>query len=414
MKTKYIKLNLVFGWIFISTCLLPRLSHGQTLPPFKFSDTNYQAIPLSAYLAELNEKNHSLKIKKLNSDSAISIAKQAGMPNLNPILTYARGSIYTQAPYAGYTNPSSNTLGATVTIDGWGKRSAREAYAQAEANRQLSEMVVEARSLETQAIFNYIDALRTKLLWQSYEFALDKLSTIKSSKVIAQKVEFQAAQKVLANDLKYYSYGLLGLLGTQDHQLPLPQGTLKIEPQKLKVDELIESAQNNRAELISNKALIESANANLELVKAGKNPDFLPGIYYNETPPYTSSGVGYGTQKSFSLLLSIPLGNGMLNNSDLIAASNSVTEQEVNLIAVKSKIVTEINQTYLQYQSARERLETSTNAYNQAKSIQNSGLQGLLRFRDAEYELIDARTVHAKTLILLQRLSGNFEVPNLH
>jgi hypothetical protein len=414
MKARYAKLRLVIGWAFVFTCLLPHLSHGQTTPPFKSSDTNYQAIPLSTYLTELNEKNHSLKVKKLNSDSATSIAKQAGMPNLSPVVTYARGSIYTQAPYAGYTNPSSNTLGATVTIEGWGKRSAREAYAQAEANRQLSEMVVEARSLETQAIFNYIDALRTKLLWQSYQFALDKLGTIKSSSITAQKAELQAAQKVLANDLKYYSYGLLGLIGAQDHQLPLPLGTLKIEPQNLKVEELVESAQNNRAELISNKALIESANANLELVKAGKNPDFLPGIYYNETPPYTSSGVGYGTQKSFSLLLSIPLGNAMLNNSDLITASNSVTEQEVNLIAVKSKIVTEINQTYLQYQSARERLETSTNVYNQAKSLQNSGLQGLLRFRDAEYELIDARTVHAKTLILLQRLSGNFEVPNLH
>jgi len=414
MKIRCTNLRLVFAWAFVFTYLLPHLSHGQTMPPFKISDANYQAISLGVYLTELNEKNASLKVKKLNSDSAISTAKQAGMPNLSPVLTYARGSLITQAPYAGYTNPSSNTFGAMVTLEGWGKRSAREVYAQAEANRQLSELVVEARSLETQAIFNYIDALRTKLLWQSYQLVLDKLSAIKSSSALAQKAELQAAQKVLANDLKYYSYGLLGLLGTQDHQLLLPLGTLKIEPQKLKVEELVEHALNNRAELISNKALIESANANLEFVKTGKNPDFLPGIYYNETPPYSSSGVGYGTQKSFSLLLSIPLGNGMLNNSDLLTASNSVTEQEINLIALKSKIVTEINQTYLQYQSAKDRLETSTNAYNQAKSLQNSGLQDLLRFRDAEYELIDARTVHAKTLILLRRLSGNFEVPNLH
>jgi cobalt-zinc-cadmium efflux system outer membrane protein len=414
MKAKLIKIKLVFGGIFVSTCLLSHFSYGQTLPPFKSSDTNYQAIPLSAYLSELNEKNASLKVKKLNTDSALSTAKQAGMPNLSPILTYARGSIYTQAPYTGYTNPSSNTFGATVTVEGWGKRSAREAYAQAEANRLLAETVVETRTLETQAIFNYIDALRAKLLWQSYQFALDKLGTIKSSDITAQKAEFQAAQKVLANDLKYYSYGLLGLLGAQDQQLPLPLGTLNIAPQKFKVEELVEQAQNNRVEIISNKAFVESANANLEVVRASKNTDFLPGIYYTETPPYTSSGVGYGAQKSLSFLLSIPLGNGMLNNSDVISASNSVTEQEVNLRAAKSKIVTEINQTYLQYQSARERLETATSAYNQAKLLQNSGLQGLLKFRDVEYELIDARTVHAKTLILLQRLSGNFENPNLY
>jgi outer membrane protein TolC len=414
MKNKKLHLKLVFGGLFVLASLLPHVTRGQTLPPFKSSDTNYQAITLSAYINELNEKNSTLRVKKINADSAISIAKQAGMPNLSPILTYARGSIYTQAPYTGYTNPSSNTFGAIVTVEGWGKRSTREAYAQAEANRQLAEMVAETRSVETQAIFNYIDALRTKLLWQSYQSALDKLGTIKTPDSATQKAEFIAAQKVLANDLKYYSYGLMGALGGQDQQLPLPLGTLNIVPQRFKVSDLIDHAENNRVDLTSNKAAIESANANLEVVKAGKNADFLPGIYYTETPPYSSSGVGYGAQKSLSFLLSIPLGNGMLNNSDVIAASNSVTEQEVNLLASKSKIVTEINQTYLQYQSARDRLEIAISAHDQAKSSKNLSLQGLVKFRDAEYELIDARTVHAKTLILLQRLSGNFEVPNLH
>ena len=37
-----------------------------------------------------------------------------------------------------------------------------------------------------------------------------------------------------------------------------------------------------------------------------------------------------------------------------------------------------------------------------------------LKLREAEAELFDARTVHAKTLILLLRLSGNFEIPSLN
>ncbi|QWE15717.1 TolC family protein [Polynucleobacter sp. AP-Nino-20-G2] len=369
---------------------------------------------LSTYLNELNEKNPALRAKKLTADSAASTAKQAGMPYLSPILTYARGSVYTQAPYTGYTNPASNTVGATVTVEGWGKRSAREAYAQSEANRHLAEMIVETRSVETQAIFNYIDALRTKLLWQSYQSAIDKLSAYKGQDVSSHKTEFLAAQKVLANDLKYYSYGLVNFLGNPNQPLPLPVGMLNIPPQKFTTKDLVERAQDNRADLTSSKASIESAAANLEMVKAGKNPDFLPGLYYTETPPYSSNGVGYGAQKSFSFLLSIPLGNGLLNDSDLIAASNTVAEQEVNLVAAKTKIVTEINQTYLQYQAAKDRLETAAASYSQAKPSQNLGLQGLLKFREAEYELIDARTVHAKTLILLQRLSGDFDVPNLN
>ena len=127
---------------------------GQTLPPFSSQDTKYLPVTLSVFLNELKEKNTNLRARKLTTDSATNIAKQAGMPNLNPIITYARGSIYTQAPYTGYTNPASNTLGATVTVEGWGKRSAREAQAQAEANKQLADMVAETRTIETQAIFN--------------------------------------------------------------------------------------------------------------------------------------------------------------------------------------------------------------------------------------------------------------------
>ncbi|WP_369821198.1 TolC family protein [Polynucleobacter sp. QLW-P1DATA-2] len=111
---------------------------------------------------------------------------------------------------------------------------------------------------------------------------------------------------------------------------------------------------------------------------------------------------------------STPLGNGFVDNSDVTSAVNSLTEQELNLASTKTKIVTEINQTFLQYESTKERLIKANNAYTQASNRKMSSIQGLINFRDAEYELIDARTVHAKTLILLQRLSGNFEVPNLN
>ena len=386
--------------------------HAQSLPPFKAGNTQYRSVSLGNYLSELNEENANLKIRRLNIASADANAKDAGMPYLSPILTYARGSMYTQAPYAGYTNPASNTLGAMVTIEGWGKRSAREAQAQADAKRKLAEMITEGKAIETEAIFNYIDALRTKLLWQSYQEAIDALNLYRASGS-TQAAEFIAAQKVLANDLKYYSYGMANFVGKTGSELIMPVGTLNIEAKNFKVEDLIARAQENRADIASGQAAVESAAANLEVVKASKNIDFLPGVYYTQTPSYAFSGINYGTQQAFSFLLNVPLGNGFLVNSDVTTAANSQAELEVSLMATKAKIVTEINQTYLQYQSAKERLEAATKAYNQAKMSKNN-IQGILRFRDAEYELFDARTVHAKTLILLERLSGNFEVPNLH
>ena len=198
--------------IFLAS-LYSSLCGGQTLPSFHSSDTEFRPIALSAYIGEVNLDNPTIKIKKLGSDSAASVAKQAGRPNLSPVLTYVRGSMYTQTPYVGYTNPSSNTYGASITVEGWGKRSARQVQAQADLNRQMAEALTESKSVETQAIFAYIDALRAKLLWQSYQAAIDHLKPFSTDEAIRNRGEFLAAQGVLANDLKYYSYTLLSFIG---------------------------------------------------------------------------------------------------------------------------------------------------------------------------------------------------------
>ena len=336
------------------------------------------------------------------------------MPYLSPTITYARGSMYTQAPYTGYTNPASNTLGAMVTVEGWGKRSAREAQAIADANRLNAEMVAETKTIETEAIFTYIDALRTKLLWQSYQQAIINLDRFQASVAKQRQAEFRAAQKTLSNDLQYFSYGLINYVGKQSSALPLPLGSLNLPPRNFSISELVEGAHEKRADIASNKAAIESANANLEVVKASKNIDFNPGLYYTETPPYGSSGTNYGSQKSFSFLVSIPLANNLFHDSDVVGAVNNQAQQEINLQAIKTKAIVEINQTYLQYQTAKDRLATANKAYQQAKTQGIQNIDSSLKLREAESELFDSRTVHAKTLILLLRLSGNFEVPSLN
>jgi len=389
-------------------------SGAQSLPTFHSSNTNFRPLALSAYISEVNLDNPTIKVKKLGSESATSVAKQAGRPYLSPILTYVRGSMYTQAPYVGYTNPASNTYGASITVEGWGKRSARQAQAQADLNRQMAEALTESKSVETQAIFAYIDALRAKLLWQSYQAAIDRLKPLGSDEATRNKAEFLAAQGTLSNDLKYYSYTLVSFIGDAEKELPLPVGTLNMPPENFNVKTLVSEGLEKRVDIHQGKASIDSATANLEAIKASKGIDLMPGIYYTETPSYSTGAVDYGAQKSFSFLLSIPLGNGFMIDSDVISGSNSIAEQEVNLAATKTRVITEINQTYLQYEAAKERLEKANIAYSAARSTNKAKLQSVLQLRESEYELFDARTVHAKTLILLKRLSGNFDIPNLN
>jgi len=394
--------------------LYSSLCVGQTLPPFHSDNTNFRPIALSAYISEVNLDNPTIKVKKLGSESATSVAKQAGRPNLSPILTYVRGSMYTQTPYVGYTNPSSNTYGASITVEGWGKRSARQAQAQADLNRQTAEALTESKSVETQAIFAYIDALRAKLLWQSYQAAIDRLKPFTSDEAIRNKAEFRAAQGILGNDLKYYSYTLVSFVGNTEKDLPLPVGTLNMPLENFNVKSLVSEGLEKRADIHQGRASIDSASANLEAIRASKGIDLMPGIYYTETPSYSTGGLDYGAQKSFSFLLSIPIGNGFMIDSDVISGSNSIAEQEVNLVATKTRVITEINQTYLQYEAAKERLERANAAYRIAMAPKKVSIQSVLQLREAEYELFDARTVHAKTLILLKRLSGHFDAPNLN
>ena len=224
----------------------------------------------------------------------------------------------------------------------------------------------------------------------------------------------RVAQKTLANDLQYFSFSLINYTGKSEKFLPLPEGTLDIEPRNFSVSELVTQAHEKRADIASNKAAIEFASANLDVVKASKNVDIVPGLYYTETPPYSSSGTFYGTQKSFSLLVSIPLSNNLFHDSDVVGAVNNQAQQELNLQAIKTKTTVEINQTYLQYQAAKDRLNAAIKSYQGAKSSGFGSVNLVLKFREVESELFDARTAHAKILILLQRLSGNFDTPNLN
>ena len=403
------------AFLFIAcSSVVATLAYAQALPPFQATGITYKSIDLPNYISELTESNTTLQMRKLGVGSASAFAKQAGMPYLSPMITYARGSIYTQAPYTGYTNPASNTLGAMVTIEGWGKRSAREAQAIADANRLNAEMVAESKSIETEAIFTYIDALRTKLLWQSYQQAIINLNKFRERAAKQHQTEFLVAQKTLSNDFQYFSYSLVNYVGKQDGALPMPVGNLNISPRNFNISELLDVAHEKRVDIASTKAAIEAANANLEVVKTSKNIDFNPGLYYTETPPYATSGTNYGSQKSLSFLVTIPLANNLFHDADVIGAVNNQTQQEINLQAIKTKAIVEINQTYLQYQSSKDRLAIANRAYQQLKSRGAQNIGAYLKLREAEAELFDARTVHAKTLILLLRLSGNFEVPSLN
>mgnify|MGYP003351676832 FL=1 len=77
---------------------------------------------------------------------------------------------------------------------------------------------------------------------------------------------------------------------------------------------------------------------------------------------------------------------------------------------LKARVVTEVNQAFLQYQFAKRKFESAKTAYENINK-KPTDKSGIATLRDREGEFIDAKVNHAKALFYLQRVSGNYDLP---
>ena len=74
----------------------------------------------------------------------------------------------------------------------------------------------------------------------------------------------------------------------------------------------------------------------------------------------------------------------------------------------------EINQSFLLYDSAKQKYGSALAAYEEAKQKKNDKtVEGITTFLDREIEFNDAKINHAKSQIYLLRVSGFYDLPNL-
>jgi cobalt-zinc-cadmium efflux system outer membrane protein len=319
-------------------------------------------------------------------------------------------------PFTPYVSPSSNTYSLSGTLEGWGKRQAREEFANSEVVRNESELISLKKTVESDAIFAYLDTLRVKLNWFIYRNAIDNLIALKEKEAKDSIDDLSVTLDNISNDLKFFGYGLITFVGKSSEEGFIPEGnSINTYPRNLKLNELINEALSKRVDLIALSDNVKSADASANLVSKNRNIDFSPSVWYSTTPPYVSSGTQYGTTHSYGFSVSIPIPIQLRFDGDLVSAANNKAQAEYAFIDAKNRVVVEVKQAFLQYNVAKEKLKnTEQNLKTALKKAKPATIQSIKQIREKSTELIDAKVNHAKALIFLLRVSGDYEIPQFN
>lgn len=393
---------------------------GATAPAFaqedalKIEGLNFRAFRLDDFVKTAQQNSGSLKGKKLAIDSAVAAVDTMAFPNINPSVTYSRGSYYRSTPYTPFISPQSDTVSLSFTLEGWGKRSTRADYAEAEVGRNKTELDWYKRNVEGEAVMIFIDSLRLKEIWLALQKANERLAVVKGQEAQDALVESKRIQSDLNKDIKYLSHAMLTYMPEGSREIPEPFGTLAAEPRDLDAETLVRNAYAKRADLQAIESSLKSADANLQMVDKTHNIDLYPSIWYSRTPSYTSSGTTYNETTAYGFSLTMPIPTSAMYRADVLAAANNKTQIEYNLIESKKRVRMEINQALIQYANAKEQLGFAESAYRDTVMASKAGdTASIVAERQKSVDLIDARTNHLKALIYVLRLGGDYSLPKL-
>ena len=394
-------------------------------------------ISLQQYLDIVRQNNALIGSAALDLQNASANKVSQSLYQLNPSISYARGNYHNQTAYANDESPVSSSYGLSFTIEGWGKRSAREKLAQAQIESSTLQMEQTKNNVELNAIYAYIDTLRLSMMIKSFNDALLKLKTLPMNAKVADAHRFLNTQRDnMEEDFAFTSLNLLNYSGGAIQGQPAPRGVLNIPIQDYKVEELVAQGQSQRMEVLNLESSIEVADKNMTLTMQNRNVNVQPYISQTRTPQYkysngtsyslpaigplpaqtfTNSGTTYTAANTLSVGVSIPIPiTNYLQNADIVTAANQKLSYEMQLKDLKEQIRVQVHQASLRYRASVRRLEHVQEEYREVvQSPKKNPLHAVMDLRDKEGALLDAKTNHLKALISLWRQSGNYSVPNL-
>ena len=399
---------------------------------FKFSSISFQE-----YLDIVRQNNAFIGIGALDIKTAEAIKEADSLYRFAPSVSYYRGAYMNQIPYTGYSTPASSTYGLNFTIEGWGKRSARENLAQAKTEASAVQLEKNKSIIELYAITAYINTLQQSLLIKSYTNALDKLKNLPKNAKTTDAENFLKSNRSFTEDsLVFSSQSMRSYSGDALQSLPLPTGSLNYPTEEYNLQDFITLGQTQSVEVLELQSAIEVADKNITLTEKNRNVDIRPYIAQTRTPAYqysnginqitvnttnygsatvSSPGAAYSAQNSTTLGVSIPIPvNNYLQTADIVSAANAKLQYEMKLRDLKVQIEVKVTQAFIEYGRAKIRLQAAQKAYESVVKTPNKNpLVAIMEQRDKEGALVDAKAEHLKGLVKLWWQCGNYSAPNI-
>lgn len=182
-------------------------------------------------------------------------------------------------------------------------------------------------------------------------FNAGHLSLVDYTKIKYSRVDLENSLTILSNQARNDSEMLGFIIGSEKPLRPLI--TTRDTFEDYKIDELVNTASENRYDILALHRLLKSAEYNTALTRAGRIPDVTLGAEYDTYTRQNTPGIGFGFN------LNIPVFNR--KQGELSRRNAEYRQLEVQINKQKRQIGVEVRQALNNFDASKQVFETYKN-----------------------------------------------------
>ncbi len=438
MRKFYYNSALCLSILFLSG-VRPAIAQEVASAPPQLSEDKRPKISFDDYINQVMRHNLDLAIQR----SAIAIS-QAGVTTAKERPDWSVDLGFPSADLSNQGSPTTWSTGLNVPFELGGKRKARVRTATADVATTNSDYEDALRQARGAAADAFIDSLGSRDILKSKQKSLgefDRIVKVNEERVrvgdigeielVQSRVnrdQFRADVITAEADVISADLALGQQLGNPQKlssELPLPVGRLEIPNRTFNPEELVATAFQLRADVISKTRALKAAELRIDLAKTNLIPDVSFG------GAYTHTGVGTGgfaqppdNTLSFGLSANLPISR-LRYQGEVESARAARTQAELQLSAAQLRVETEVRTAYSRYQASVQRLELyRSGMLKNADRVLEARLYAYQRGGATLLEVIDAERTsadvylsysqalveHAHALVALEQTAGIWNV----
>lgn len=200
------------------------------------------------------------------------------------------------------------------------------------------------------------------------------------------------------NGLRLAREGFKMLLGLPLDEEFTVSGELEMTDESFDLDELTDSALQDRIELKNLQKTQDIADLGKVIARSEFLPTFVAGATYERTKPFSITGNEWGSSIVFNIGFEFPLFSGFKRLYQYKKATLALREAELALENLEKAISLEVKQAYLNFTAAKEARVTaqenvgqSEKAFEIIETRYKNGLATNLEFMDAQLATMQAK-----------------------